>query len=522
MYSEDHAKVWINFFEKRLTHTKGIYARQPFLLPPWQRQIVGDIFGTIRDDGYRQYQTAYIEVPKKNGKSELAAGIALGGLLIDNEPGAEIYSAAATRDQASIVFKVAAQMVRNSERLSKLVRILDSTKTIVLRDDPSSFYKAISADAGTQDGINPHMVVFDELHRQKDRDLWEVLTMGSDTRMQPLTFAITTAGIYGESPLCWDQHEYARQILEGVIHDPSFYPVIFSMADDEDWTFEGEPAQGDRPATGWYKVNPALGDFLRVEKVREAIKKAIQVPSEQNGIRRLRFNQWTSSATRWLDLASWDTCKAPFNPQDLIGRHCIGGLDLSGTTDITAFVLLFQIGQEVFILPTFWIPEHNLHQRSIKDKVPYEHWVAMGLVHTTPGNLIDYGFIRKHINQLKDLYNIGEIGADPWNATQLLTNLTDDGFTIVPTRQSMGVMSPPSKELERLVLASHFRHGGNPVLRWMMDCTSVKQDADGNIKPIKPDRLKSSKRIDGIVATINGLSRIIANQAPPQVSVFAV
>ena len=506
----DPGELAVRFFERCLTHTKGKYAKKPFLLRPFQQRIVRDIFGTLKKNGLRQYDTAYVEMPKKNGKSELAAGVALIGLFIDNEPGAEIYSAAATRDQAGLVFKVAAQMVRNNPALLDLVKIVDSTKTIYLKSDPSSFYKAISADVGTQDGINPHFVIFDELHRQKHRELWDVLTMSSDTREQPLLFAITTAGISDESPICWEQHEYARQILEGVFHDPSFYPVIYALPPEADWEDEGHPAKGNKPATGWFATNPALGDFLRLDKVRQLAAAAKRVPSKQNSFRRFRLCQWVAQETKWLSLIDWDKGAEPFNPNDLLGKPCYGGLDLSTTRDITAFVLVFQGDEgEVFVLPEFWIPGHDIQERSKRDRVTYDLWAKQGLIHVTDGNAIDYNFIRKRINELGELYDIQEIGNDPWNATQIAADLAEtDGFTMVPIRQGFASMSPPSKELERLVTAEKLRHGGHPILRWMMDCTTVKNDHIDNIRPVKPERLKTTKRIDGIVATIMGIGRM--------------
>ena len=511
-YDPDKAKPWINFFQKRLTHTKGIFAKKPFMLAPWQRQIVSDLFGTVKSNGLRQYSTAYVEVPKKNGKSELAAGIALGGLVLDDEPGAEIYSAAATRDQASIVFRVAAQMVRNSPRLHAMCQIVDSTKTIYLKDQPSSFYRAISADAGTQDGINPHVVVFDELHRQTRRDLWDVLKYGSDTRAQPLLFAITTAGVTGHSPICEEQHEYARQVLDGTFKDPSFYPVIYAMDQGGDWTFEGEPATDGKPATGWYKANPALGDFLPIDKVRESFQKAISLPSEQNSFRRLRLNEWVGQETRYIPMDQWRACGEPlFNIEELAGKTCFGGLDLSTTQDITACVLVFPVDGRLLVVPHFWIPGHDLYKRSRHDNVPYDLWASQGLIHVTEGNQIDYAFVRKAIGDFSKLYDIKEIGYDRWNATQLVQNLTDDGVTMVPIGQGFASMSAPTKELLTFVGNRSLRHNGNPILSWMADCMSVKQDPTGAVKPTKPDRLKSSKRIDGMVALVDAIARIIVH-----------
>jgi phage terminase large subunit-like protein len=511
-YDSDKADDAVWFFENRLTHTKGKYARKSFKLAPWQDQIIRELFGTVKQDGFRQYSTAYVEIPKKNGKSELAAGIALYCLLMDNEEGAEVYSAAATREQAAIVFRVAAQMVRNNSRLSEECRIIDSTKTILVRDDPNCFYKAISADAGTQDGINPSCVVFDELHRQKNRDLWDVLQFGGDTRTQPLLFAITTAGVYGESPICEEQHDYADRILRGVHYNQTFYPVIYRLDEKDDWTFEGEPATETREATGWYKANPALGDFLPIDRVKTAFEKALEMPTEQASFRRLRLNQWSQQETRWIDLKQWDQGGELFNPNDLLGKPCYGGLDLSTTGDITAFVLLFLVDDELFVLPTFWLPEHQLHERSIRDRVSYDVWAKQGLIRLTPGNAIDYSFIRKAINDQADLYEIKEIGHDPWNATQVTLELASDGFKMVSVKQTFTGLTAPSKEFERLIAARKLRHNGNPVLRWMADCVSISQDASGNIKPTKPDRVRSSKRIDGIVAIVNALARLTSTQ----------
>lgn len=503
-----------------LTHTRGKYARRPFILADWQRRIVEDLFGTVKNNGLRQYSTAYVEIPKKNGKSELAAGIALFGLLVDDEPGAEIYSAAATRDQASIVFRVAAQMVRNNPRLSEMCRIVDSTKTIYLKSDPGSFYKAISADAGIQDGINPHFAIFDELHRQTRRDLWDVLRYGSATRAQPLLFAITTAGVAGQSPICEEQHEYARRILDRVFKDPSYYAVIYGLDRDEDWTYEGRPARKGRPATGWYKANPALGDFLPIEKVREEFRTAMEMPSEQNSFRRFRLNQWVGQETRFIPMDLWKACGEPFDVEELAGRHCYGGLDLSTTKDLTAFVLIFPKDERYYLQPHFWVPEENIQARARKDNVPYDQWVAQGYIRLTPGNEVDYRFIRKTINDLARLYDIREIGYDRWNATQIVQQLVDDGLTMVPIGQGYRSMNAPTSEFLSLVRSGRLRHGGNPVLNWMADCMTVKQDPAGNIKPAKPDRMKSSKRIDGIVAAIDALARLIVSSDRPAGSVY--
>jgi phage terminase large subunit-like protein len=509
-YSEFYGKPWVRFFEQILTHTKGQYAREKFLLNlDWQKRIIMDIFGTVRSNGLRQYTTAYVEVPKKNGKTELAAGIALGGLVLDGEPGAEVYLAASTREQASICFRVAAGMVRNSEYLNSVCRIVDSTKTILLKDDPNSFLKAISADAGNQDGINPSMAVFDELHRQKTRDLWDVLAYGMAIRRQPLLFAITTAGIIGESPICEQQHEYAMQVRNGIIHDPSYYPVIYQLDQEENWMEIGEPAQGDKPATGWYKANPSLGHFLGIDKVKEEFERAMSNPAQQNSFRRLRLCQWVGQETRYLPMEDWAACGEPFNIDDFAGKPCFAGLDLSSTQDITAFVMVFEHNDLFYWIAHFWLPEFELQKRARRDRVPYDIWAAQGLIHTTPGNQVDYQYVRQTIRDLAKIYDIREVGYDRWNATQIVQQLTDDGMNMIPIGQGYQSMSAPTKELLRHVMSHRMRHGDNPILRWMADCLAVKQDTADGVKPAKADRRRTSKRIDGIVAGVNAIARLI-------------
>lgn len=510
----------VRFFHNRLRHTKGKFAREPFILAPWQETIIRDIYGTVNANGKRRYKVAYVEVPKKNGKSELGAGIALAGLLLDEEPGAEVYSAASTRDQATIVFRVAAQMVRNDPVLNSMCRIVDSTKTIYLKDEPNSFYKAISADAGIQDGINPHVVVFDELHRQKNRDLWDVFRYGSPTREQPLLFAITTAGVIGHSQICEEQHNYARRLLDGTFADPTYYPVIYGLDDAEDWTFEGEPAKNGKPATGWYKANPALGDFLPIDRIRSEFRTALEVPTEQNSFRRFRLDQWVGQETRYIPMEEWRRCGNPFDLGKLAGKACYGGLDLSTTRDLTAFTLVFPMDDLYYVVPHFFIPGDDLHQRSQRDNVPYDLWVSQGLIHVTPGNQVDYSFVRKVINDLAKLYDIREIGFDRWNATQIVQQLMDDGLTMVPIGQGYQSMNAPTAELLSMVRDGRLQHGGNPVLSWMADCMTVKQDPAGNVKPSKPDRMKSKNRIDGIAALVDALARVILIPKIPQYQVM--
>ena len=478
-------------FIENLCHTKGRWAGKPFWLLPWQEQIIRDIFGIVKEDDTRQFRTAYVEIPKKNGKSELAAAIALYLLYADNEPSAEVYGAAADRQQASIVFDVAKRMVEMTPALLKRSKIMAATKRLVNYSNVG-FYQVLSAEVGTKHGLNVSGLVLDELHAQPNRSLVDVLTKGSgDARTQPLYFLITTAGTDRNS-ICYEYHTKAKDILEGRRIDPSFYPVIYGLDDDDDWNAE----------ESWYKANPSLGHTITIDRVRDAHREALTNPAEENVFRQLRLDQWVGSIVAWIPEHIYDRGNLPIDLEKLRGRECYAGLDLSSTSDITAFVLVFpplHDGEKYIVVPHFWLPRETLDLRVRRDHVPYDVWERMGLFHITEGNVVDYNFVRKTINELHTVYNIKEIAADRWNATQLITDLEGDGFTVVPMGMGFKDMSPPMKELYKLILEGQFIHGGNPVLRWMAGNVVAEIDAAENIKPSKK---KSTEKIDGIVAWI--------------------
>lgn len=496
-YDKEAADYAVTFIEC-LCHTKGTWAGKPFELIDWQEQIIRDIFGTLKPNGYRQFNTAYVEIPKKMGKSELAAAVALLLTCGDGEERAEVYGCAADRQQASIVFEVAADMVRMCPALNKRVKILTATKRIVYTPT-NSFYQVLSAEAYSKHGFNIHGVVFDELHTQPNRKLFDVMTKGSgDARMQPLYFLITTAGTDTKS-ICYETHQKAKDILAGRKIDPTFYPVIYGADEADDWT---DPKV-------WKKANPSLGITVGIDKVKAACESAKQNPGEENSFRQLRLNQWVKQAVRWMPMERWDKCAFSVDEDELYGRVCYGGLDLSSSTDITAFVLVFPPEDEddkYIILPYFWIPEENMTTRVSRDHVPYDVWERQGVLQTTEGNVIHYGFIEKFIENLGKKYNIREIAFDRWGAVQMVQNLEGMGFTVVPFGQGFKDMSPPTKELMKLTLEERIAHGGHPVLRWMMDNIFIRTDPAGNIKP---DKEKSTEKIDGAVATIMALDRAI-------------
>lgn len=497
-FDERAATVAEKFFEVVLRHVDGDVAGHSFKLERWQRNIVRDIFGWKRRDGSRKFRTVYIEVPRKNGKSTLSAGIALILLFADDEPGAQVFSAAADRDQAAIVFQTARAMVEDSPALNRMAEIF---KRSIVVSSTRSVYRVLSADAFTKHGLNAHGIIFDELHAQPNRELWDVLTTSTGARRQPMVVGITTAG-YDRNSICWEIHEYARQVKAGAIVDETFYGAIFAADEDDDWT---------APST-WAKANPNLGVSIRLDYLQTECEKAKNMPAYQNTFRRLHLNQWTSQETRWLDMRLWDACGTAFDPESLSGRRCYAGLDLASTTDIAALALVFppETEDEPFhVVVEMFVPEEGLVDRGRRDRVPYEAWVRDGWLTATPGNVIDYDVIRRTLNELAEVYQIEEVAFDRWGATLISQQLTDDGFTMVQFGQGFASMSAPTKELLNLVLAGKVRHGGHPVLRWMADNLVVDQDAAGNVKP---NKAKSRTKIDGIVATIMGLARATAHQ----------
>ena len=499
-YDKKKADRAVTFIEN-LCHTKGKWAGTPFWLLPWQEQLIRDIFGIVKPDGNRQFRTAFVEICKKVGKSELAAAIALYLLFADNEPSAEVYGAAADRQQASIVFDVAKQMVEMSPALMKRSKLMGATKRIVNYGN-GGYYQVLSAEVGGKHGFSVSGLVFDEIHTQPNRQLYDVLTKGSsDARQNPLHFIITTAGNDRHS-IAYELHTKAVDILEGRRVDPTFYPVVYGLKDDEDWEDEAN----------WYKVNPSLGYTVDVERLRDAYREAKQNPADEITFKWLRCNMWVSSTVAWIPDAIYMRGNEPINMASLEGRDCYAGLDLSSTGDITALVLIFPPRDEdekFVLLPYFWIPEETIPRRVKANSVPYDIWEKQGYIMSTEGNVIHYDFIEKFIMDLSEKYHILEIAVDRWNATHVIQNLEDNGLTMVPFGQGFASMSAPTKEFYRLLMEGKIIHGGHPVMRWMAGNVVVDTDPAGNIKVTKA---KSKEKIDGIVAAIMALDRAVRHE----------
>ena len=499
-YDKKKADRAVTFIEN-LCHTKGKWAGTPFWLLPWQEQLIRDIFGIVKPDGNRQFRTAFVEICKKVGKSELAAAVALYLLYADNEPSAEVYGAAADRQQASIVFDVAKQMVEMSPALMKRSKLMGATKRIVNYSN-AGYYQVLSAEVGGKHGFSVSGLVFDEIHTQPNRQLYDVLTKGSsDARQNPLHFIITTAGNDRHS-IAYELHTKAVDILEGRRVDPTFYPVVYGLKDDEDWEDE----------ENWYKVNPSLGYTVDIERLRDAYREAKQNPADEVTFKWLRCNMWVSSTVAWIPDAIYMRGNESIEAASLEGRDCYAGLDLSSTGDITALVLIFpprDENEKYVLLPYFWIPEETIPRRVKANSVPYDFWEKQGYIMSTEGNVIHYDFIEKFIMYLSEKYHILEIAVDRWNATQMIQNLEGEGFTIVPFGQGFSSMSAPTKEFYRLLMEGRIIHGGNPVLRWMAGNVVIDTDPAGNIKVTKA---KSKEKIDGIVAAIMALDRCIRQE----------
>jgi phage terminase large subunit-like protein len=493
-------------FIESLKHSTGEWAGKHFELMPWQRdEIIRPLFGTLNPDGRRQYRTCYVEVPRKNGKTEVGAAVALFLLFADNEPGAQVYSAAGDRMQAGLIYQAATPMVNQAPALLKRAKIVESQKRIV-NYSANSFYQVLSAEAYSKHGLNAHGILFDELHTQPDRALWDVLTTSTGARRQPLVFVMTTAG-YDRNSIGWEIHDYACKVRDGIIDDPTFLSVIYSAPEEADWTDEDV----------WTACNPALGEFRSLDEMRTLCKRAQETPALEMTFRRLYLNQWVNSVERWLAIEKWDACKT--DSGELSGP-CYAGLDLASTTDLTALARVWPLEDGRFAVRCdFWIPEEAMRERERRDRVPYSEWVRQGFIHATPGNVLDYGFVLHDLTEMLRTEDIQELAFDRWGSQKLVADMAENGFEIdpkVPGRhliqfgQGYASMSAPTKELMTLVLQKKLEHDGNPVLRWNVDNFVVTQDAAGNIKG---DKAKATNRIDGCIAMVMAIDRATKHQA---------
>lgn len=506
LYFDEAAADRVLKFFSILSHSKGRWAGQRIQLEPWEQFLLASIFGWKRADGTRRFRTGYIEVARKNGKSLLGAGMALYLLAADHEASAEVYSAATKLAQAKIIWTEAARMVRKSTVLKKYLQVFGdrnpkATSCNINMPLTGSKFEPLSADSETMDGLNVSGAIIDEVHAHKTREMWDVLDTATGARSQPLMIGLTTAG-FDRLSLCGTLNDYTQKVLDRIYDDPAstddFFGVLYTLDATDDWHDE----------RCWIKSNPNIGISKSWDDIRRKAERAKQMPSALNSFLRLELNMWTASETKWLSIEHWQKCGNPlFDLEALKGRKCYAGLDLSSTIDVTAFVLIFppaRDGEPYLVLPRFWIPEDNMRQRVHDDRVPYDAWQRAGWLVATPGNVIDYDFIFMQVLQDSRLFDIEEIAFDRWGAARVITVLQNMGLTCVEFGQGFASMSPPMKELERLVLSHQIEHNANPVMTWMADNLVAATDPAGNIKP---DKKHSREKIDGMVAMIMGLDR---------------
>ena len=524
-----------NFFELVLKHSADEWWGQPFLLCPWQEEALREIFGHVDDDGNRVVEMAYLEVPKKAGKTEWVAGVVLLVLVLTDTPGCQVYGAASATRQALNVYRAACKMVEQSAILKKHLRILRGTNRILKRSDPDSFYAAIAADGDFGDGVNPAVFIADEVHRWKTRkhlENWDVLSKGGITRKQTLTIAITTAGVQEESPLAWKLHEKSDRIKAGIVSDARFFGRIYG-ADKTD-----DPASEQT----WIKANPSLkenGGFLEIGKIKKEYDTAVS-EGDLTSFKRYFLNIWDQKENRAIDIQKWDAMAGDWKsegllektpelsvrplPHDLlahfIGRRCWAGVDLSMTTDTSAAVFIFPRDDEedtYDVLPFFWLPDGNLRKLELRLGVPLARWAREGFLELSPGDVVEYKDIKARLEWAASMFELQQICWDPFNSRQIQTVMIDDGYPCKEIPQSYKHLNEATKKIMELVARGKLHHGGHPVLRWHAGAAATQTDGRDNIMFDKPDRAKSTARIDGMQALATGLSQLLASGGGPSV-----
>jgi len=502
------------FFENVLRHTKDRFAGQPFLLIDWQRyDLLIPLFGWRRlhpEFGLevRRFTRGSMWIPKKQGKTETCSGLALHGIGGGGSAGAVVLSAAGSRDQAKLIFNGAAKMVRRSPALQRSLEIL---RNIILYEKGDGTFQPVSAESGLQEGWDWSALLFDELHVQKTRTLWDTLSGGGAARLEPLQFAISTSGVYDPEAIGWEVWEYARQVREGIVSDTGYFALQYYAEKDSDW----------REARTWRRANPSLGITVAESFYAGQLKEALASPAKQNMFRRYYLNIWVQSAERWLNMERWEACGGAVDRGALRGRNCFAGIDLSQKIDFTSVVLVFPPDGGRLdgmdepdglwrVLPFFWLPAEMVETRMRQGQEFYGRWVENGLLEATPGNVVDYGLVREVLFGLADEFQIIEAPFDQYKATQLTTELMARGFPCVEFRQGAPSFHAPMVELEGLVESGLLAHGGNPILRWMADNLVVRRV--GPNENMAPDRKSSKGKIDGMVAMLMGLGRAIVAQ----------
>lgn len=504
----------VGFFHDCLRHVKGEFKGRPFWLSRWEQAFIANLLGWVRSDGTRRYRRALVYIPRKNGKTALVAGLCLYGLVADDEDGAEIYGMASDRDQASLVFDHAKGMVQLEPELSKRLRVYKGLgQRAIAFEDVGSSYKVVDSSATGSHGWNTHLGVVDELHTQPNRELVDVLSTSTGARRQPLIVYMTTAD-FDRPSICNTIRDHAVNVCAGVVDDPEFLPAVYEKQPDEDWQDESV----------WYRVNPNLGVTPKIDYLRAAHREALADPGFEIAFRRLHLNERVEQSVAVLPLDRWDGCSGLRDGEtpeawrrraleELRGRPCFVGMDLSSKIDMTAVVLIFRPcpGETVWrFIPYCWVPESRLRERRNGDI--YAGFARGGFLSVTEGDEIDFPLIRRELNALDKVYPITEVGYDPWNATELGRQLREeDGLELVAVRQGVYSLGDPMKEVIAMAHGGRCEHGGNPVLRWAVGNLKADMDANGNMRPNKE---RSANKIDPFVALITGMARALASPGP--------
>ena len=491
-------------FIELLPHIKGEWAGKPIQLEPWQCFLLTTTFGWVDREGQRRFKTCYTEVPRKNAKSTLSSGVMLYMLACDGEEGAEVYSAATTREQARIVWADAKRMVEKCAGLRRKFTVETSAHAITVPSKASTC-KALSRDqGGNLDGLNIHCAIIDELHAHKTRDVWEVIETGTGARRQPLVWAITTAG-FNRAGICYEQRAYTLRILSGQVEDPEYFGIVYSLDDADDWT---DPAV-------WAKANPNWGVSVKPDDIARKARKAQEMASAQNGFLTKHLNVWVNADTAWMDMRKWEACgDESLDLADFEGQPCWVGLDLATKTDIAAMVLVFPHHDGVAVFGKYYLPEETAEDGTNSQ---YQGWVIESRITATPGAATDFAYIEEDMREFARRFDIQCVAYDPWQASYLAQRLTEEGLPMVEYRQTVQNMSEPMKQLEAMVLEKTLTHAACPVLGWMMSNVVAHVDAKENIYPRKEF---PQNKIDGVVALIVALGRYLLNEQASDLSAW--
>lgn len=538
-FDEDEAKRPITFIQS-LVHTKGEWANHNIILESWEQFIIASIFGWRRKENkLRRYKKAYVQVSRKNGKTTFASGIGNYCFFCDSpaEAGVEIYYIATKKDQAKIAWSESERQIRKAKALNKEAITYKQTSTITKKKDTASKSKPLGQDSNTEDGLNPHLVIVDEYHAHPDNELLNVLESGMGARRQPLTFIITTAG-FDKTSVCFSEYEYAKQILQGSLNNDEYFCIIYEPDNIKDiWIFMSEykeklnnnqntQEQEELINNIIFQANPNINISVKDSYLKSRLFEGLDKPVQRTDILTKNLNVWTQASEVWISSDRWlkSYLHQNININELKGKRACIGLDLATTRDIAAYVLCFDSidNGPYILLPRFFMPKENIRQRSKEDRVPYELWASQGLITLTNGDIIDFDIIESSI--LKDArdFEIIEIAYDPWKAIEIITHLENEGFKMQQVRQSFAVggLSEGTSLFEKTIDERKLLHGNNPVLNWMISCCEVKTDGRDNYLPVKPDRRRSYKRIDGVVASIMALHRVIKNHFEDTKSIY--